>query len=315
MVFLSKRVADLARSQCRHGVRSLSLAASTSARFFNRRRVGASYSSLAGKSSADRNAIVTGSSRGIGKAVALRLAADGYNICVNDISANQAGCDEVAEEIRSKGRKACIAIADVSKRDEVKDIVQTSVDELGPLNTMVANAGIAQVKALLDLTEQDFRHMFEVNVFGVQNCFAEAAKQMISQGNCVPDRPGKLISAASIVAFKPFPLLSHYSASKWAVRGLTQAYAMELAEHNITVNAYAPGIVGTAMWELIDAQMAEKKGMRKGEVIKKMVHEQTALGRVSVSEDVAKLVSFLASSDSDFVTGQTQVVDGGIIYT
>jgi NAD(P)-dependent dehydrogenase (short-subunit alcohol dehydrogenase family) len=181
--------------------------------------------------------------------------------------------------------------------------------------TRIANAGIAQVKQLLDLTEQDFQRMFDVNVFGVQNCFAEAAKQLISQGDCRPERPGKLIAAASIVAFKPFVMLPHYSASKWAVRGLTQAYAMELAEHNITVNAYAPGIVGTAMWELIDAGVAEKKGLQKGEVIKKMVHELTALGRVSVPEDVAKLVSFLASSDSDFVTGQTQIVDGGIVYT
>lgn len=179
----------------------------------------------------------------------------------------------------------------------------------------IANAGIAQVKGLLDLTEQEFERMFAVNVFGVQNCYAEAAKQLISQGNCTPEQPGKIIGAASIVAFKPFPLLSHYSASKWAVRGLTQAYAMELAEHNITVNAYAPGIVGTAMWELIDSGLAKKNGTPKGSMIKKYVTELTALGRVSVPEDVAKHVSFLASSDSDFVTGQTQIVDGGIIYT
>jgi NAD(P)-dependent dehydrogenase (short-subunit alcohol dehydrogenase family) len=165
------------------------------------------------------------------------------------------------------------------------------------------------------LTEADFQRMFAVNVFGVQNCYAEAAKQMISQGNCTPDRPGKIIGAASIVAFKPFALLSHYSAAKWAVRGLTQAYAMEVAEHNITVNAYAPGIVGTAMWDLIDAELAKKKGHKKGDMIKKYVNELTALGRVSVPEDVSNLVSFLASSDSNFITGQTQVVDGGIIYT
>lgn len=184
-----------------------------------------------------------------------------------------------------------------------------------PWPSRIANAGIAQVKPLLDLSEQDFERMFQVNVFGTQNCYAEAAKQMISQGTCTADTPGKLLGAASIVAFKPFALLSHYSASKWAVRGLTQAYAMELAEHHITVNAYAPGIVGTAMWELIDAELAKKKGQRKGDMIKKYVQELTALGRVSVPEDVAKLVSFLAGSDSDFVTGQTQVVDGGIIYT
>ncbi|KAI0125686.1 hypothetical protein BJ170DRAFT_702736 [Xylariales sp. AK1849] len=267
------------------------------------------------ESSGGRNAIVTGSSRGIGKSIALRLAADGYNVCVNDIGANAKGCEEVVKEIQSMGRKACSAIADVSKRDEVAQLVQTSVKELGPLNTMVANAGIAQVKALLDLTDEDFQRMFAVNVFGIQNCYAEAAKQMISQGNCTPERPGKIIGAASIVAFKPFALLSHYSASKWAVRGLTQAYAMELAEYNITVNAYAPGIVGTAMWELIDAELAKKKGRPKGEIMKEYVNQLTALGRVSVPEDVAKLVSFQASSDSDFITGQTQVVDGGIVYT
>jgi short-subunit dehydrogenase len=122
--------------------------------------------------------------------------------------------------------------ADVSKQSEVSSMIQTSVNKLGPLNTMIANAGIAQVKPLLDLTESDMQRMFNINVFGVHNCFQLAAKQMISQGpppapEATSDGPPnssvyKLISAASIVAFKPFPLLSHYSASKWAVRGLTQ---------------------------------------------------------------------------------------------
>jgi NAD(P)-dependent dehydrogenase (short-subunit alcohol dehydrogenase family) len=110
-------------------------------------------------------------------------------------------------------------------------------------------------------------------------------------------------------------LLSHYSASKWAVRGLTQAYAMEMAEHHITVNAYAPGIVGTEMWETIDLSLGKRTGAGPGETIKKYSGDLIALGRTSVPEDVAKLVSFLASPDSDYVTGQTQVVDGGIIMT
>lgn len=163
--------------------------------------------------------------------------------------------------------------------------------------------------------------MFRINVFGVQNCYSAAARQIISQGNATAEAPCKLLAAASIVAFKPFALLSHYSASKWAVRGLTQAYAMELSEHHITVNAYAPGIVGTAMWDLIDEELGKKRGeklgeiIRKGETIKKYTDELIALGRVSVPEDVAKLVSFLASHDSDYITGQTQIVDGGIIFT
>ncbi|RYO69438.1 hypothetical protein AA0113_g4090 [Alternaria arborescens] len=175
---------------------------------------------------------------------------------------------------------------------------------------MVANAGIAQVKALLDLTEQDLKRMFEVNVYGVYNCYATAAKQMIEQGS-----GGKILGAASIVAFKPFALLSHYSASKWAVRGLTQAFAMEMAEHRITVNAYAPGIVGTAMWDLIDEKLGEKTGAKKGDTIKKYTNELIALGRTSVPEDVSSTVSFLCSKDSDYMTGQTIVIDGGIIFT
>ena len=109
-------------------------------------------------------------------------------------------------------------------------------------------------------------------VYGVYNCYATAAKQMIEQGN-----GGKILGAASIVAFKPFALLSHYSASKWAVRGLTQAFAMEMAEHKITVNAYAPGIVGTAMWDLIDEKLGEKTGANKGETIKKYSDDLIAL--------------------------------------
>ncbi|KAF2207743.1 hypothetical protein CERZMDRAFT_102008 [Cercospora zeae-maydis SCOH1-5] len=262
-----------------------------------------------------RVAIVTGSSRGIGRAIALRLAQDGYDVAVNDIAANKSGAEEVAKEIQNLGRKSTVAIADVSKLKEVEDMIQHAVNELGPLNTMVANAGIAQVKALLDLTEEDFENMFRVNVFGVNNCYQAAAKQIIKQGNATAEAPAKMIGCASIVAFKPFALLSHYSASKWAVRGLTQAYAMEMAEHHITVNAYAPGIVGTAMWDLIDEKLGEKTGAQKGDTIKKYSNELIALKRTSTPEDVAKLVSFLGSPDSDYVTGQCQVVDGGIIFT
>jgi NAD(P)-dependent dehydrogenase (short-subunit alcohol dehydrogenase family) len=122
------------------------------------------------------------------------------------------------------------------------------------------------------------------------------------------------ISLSSIVAFKPSVLLSHYSASKWAVRGFTQAFAMEMAEHKITVNGYAPGIVGTAMWDLIDEELGKRTGVKKGDTIKKHSKDLIALGRTSVPEDVAKTVSYLASPDSDYMTGQTLIVDGGIIF-
>ena len=130
-------------------------------------------------------------SHSIGKSIALRLAQDGYDVCINDIPANQAGIDEVVKEIQSTGRKATGFVADISVLSEVEKLVQHSVNELGPLDTMIANAGIAQVKALLELTEQDLRRMFEVNVYGVYNCYASAAKQMIKQGS-----GGKLLAAA-----------------------------------------------------------------------------------------------------------------------
>jgi len=256
-----------------------------------------------------RTVIVTGSARGIGKSVAIRMAEDGYDVCINDIAANQAGIDETVKEIQALGRQSYGHVADVSKRAEVEKLVEASVKNLGNLDVMIANAGIAQVKALLDLTEDDVRRMFEVNVFGLFNSYSVAAKQMIKQGT-----PGKIIGCASIVAYKPFALLSHYSASKWAVRGFTQAFAMEMAEHKITVNAYAPGIVGTAMWDLIDEELGKKSGAQKGDTFKKMTQDLTALGRPSVPEDVSKCVSYLASPDSDFMTGQTLIIDGGIQF-
>ncbi|KAI0601140.1 hypothetical protein F4775DRAFT_542843 [Biscogniauxia sp. FL1348] len=311
-----QRVANTMWSRCGPSTTSRFLGNSPSAAAVVRKHaIRARYSSLARGSSEGKNVIVTGSSRGIGKAIALRLALDGYNVCINDIAANKAGCDEVASEIRGMGRKALTAIADVTKRDEVKDMIQTTVRELGPLNTMVANAGIVQATSLLDVTDDDFKRMFEINVFGLHVCFSEAARQLISQGTCGPEQPGKLIGAASIVAFRPLDLLPHYSASKFAVRGLTQSYAMELAGHGITVNSYAPGIIGTKMWDHIDEAGAAARGLRRGELMERLVHELTALDRPGTPADVAGLVSFLASSDSDFITGQTKIVDGGITFS
>ncbi|KAK4210617.1 3-oxoacyl-reductase [Rhypophila decipiens] len=270
--------------------------------------------SLSGATPPRRTAIVTGAARGIGKAIALRLARDGYDITVNDVASQEKALSDTVSEINSLAgnRRAHGHIADVSSPEAVQDLVKSSVDNLGPLTTMVANAGIAQVKPLLDLTPADFQRMFEVNVMGVHYCYQAAAKQLIEQGTA-----GKLIGAASIVAFKPFPLMGHYSASKWAVRGLSQVYAMELAQHKITVNAYAPGIVDTNMWELIDEGLGKKAGggKEKGDMMRMYSDRLIALGRTSVPEDVAKLVGFLASEDADYITGQTMVVDGGIMFT
>ena len=172
---------------------------------------------------------------------------------------------------------------------------------------MVANAGIAQVKTILELTPADLQRMFEVNVFGVVYCLQAAAEQMRRQGT-----GGKIINAASIAAHSGFDLLGHYSATKFAVRALTQAAAKELAKDKITVNAYCPGIVGTDMWDLIDEQMGARNGNAKGETLAQY-SQLIALGRVQTPEDVAGFVSYLAGPDSDYMTGQSVIVDGGIV--
>src|SRR3712207_2483563 len=172
---------------------------------------------------------------------------------------------------------------------------------------MVANAGVAQVKTLLEVTPEDLRRVFDVNVFGVLYCIQAAAERMIAQGG-----GGKIISASSIAGHSGFDRLGHYSATKFAVRGLTQAAAKELAPHGITVNAYCPGIVDTAMWELIDERLGEALDLGKGEAMAKY-SELIALGRVQTPEDVAGFVSYLAGPDSDYMTGQSVMIDGGIV--
>jgi meso-butanediol dehydrogenase / (S,S)-butanediol dehydrogenase / diacetyl reductase len=256
-----------------------------------------------------RIALVTGAARGIGRGIALRLAADGLDVAVNDIGANADQLEGVAEEIRGTGRRAAAVVADVSDPGEVEGMVLRVADELGSLDVMVANAGIAQVKPLLEVTPEDFDNLMAVNLRGVFLCYQEAARQMIRQGG-----GGKIIGAASIAAHKGFAMLGHYSASKWAVRGLTQAAAQEWAQYGITVNAYCPGIVGTAMWDLIDEELAKHMGLQKGEALKQY-SELITLGRVEEPEDVAAFVSYLASRDSDYMTGQSVMIDGGIIFS
>jgi meso-butanediol dehydrogenase / (S,S)-butanediol dehydrogenase / diacetyl reductase len=180
--------------------------------------------------------------------------------------------------------------------------------EHGSLDVMVANAGIAQVAPLLDVTPGDFDRMTAVNLRGVFLSYTAAARQMIAQGH-----GGKIIGAASIAAHKGFAMLGHYSATKFAVRGLTQAAAQEWALHGITVNAYCPGIVGTKMWDYIDERLAEAQGLQKGEAIAQFA-KLIALGRVETPEDVAAFVSYLASPDADYMTGQSVLIDGGMLF-
>jgi meso-butanediol dehydrogenase/(S,S)-butanediol dehydrogenase/diacetyl reductase len=251
-------------------------------------------------------ALVTGAGQGIGRAIALRLAHDGADIAIVDMK--QEKMDAVAAEMKQTGRKATTFRADVTKRDEVYAAVDHAEKALGGFDIMVNNAGIAQVQPLLDVTPEEVERIFKVNVEGVLWGIQAAAKKFKARGH-----RGKIISASSIAGHDGFAMLGVYSATKFAVRALTQAAAKELASDGITVNAYCPGIVGTDMWVEIDRRFAELTGAKVGATYDKYV-EGIALGRAQTPEDVAAFVSFLAGPDSDYMTGQAPLIDGGLVY-
>lgn len=250
--------------------------------------------------------LVTGAGQGIGRAIALRLARDGADIALVDIKDEKTNA--VADEVRKIGRKATTFKADVTKRDQVYAAVNHAEKELGGFDVIVNNAGIAQVQPLADVTPEEVEKILKVNVEGVLWGIQAAAKKFKER-----KQKGKIINASSIAGHDGFELLGVYSATKFAVRGLTQAAAKELASDGITVNAYCPGIVGTDMWVEIDKRFAEITGAEIGATYKKYV-EGIALGRAQTPEDVAAFVSFLAGPDSDYMTGQAPLIDGGLVY-
>lgn len=252
-----------------------------------------------------RVAVVTGAGRGIGAAIAHRLAGDGLAVMVSDVDG--ATAQGTAEAIGAAGGRAASHVTDVADRAACTALVDATREAFGGVDVMVANAGIAQVKTLLEVTPEDMDRMLGVNLCGVLWCLQAAATAMIEQG-----RGGKIISASSIAGHQGFDHLGHYSASKFGVRALTQAAAKELAPHGITVNAYCPGIVGTTMWDEIDVGLGGYLGTGKGEALQQY-SQLIALGRVQTPEDVASFVSYLAGRDSDYMTGQAVVIDGGIV--
>ena len=251
-------------------------------------------------------ALVTGSGQGIGRAIALRLANDGADIAIVDIKEEK--MKAVAEEVRKIGRKATTFKADVTNRDDVFRAVDHAEKELGGFDIIVNNAGIALIKSLLEVTPEDIDKIFKVNVQGVLWGIQAAAKKFKQR-----KQKGKIISASSVAGHDGFAMLGVYSATKFSVRALTQVAARELAVDGITVNAYCPGIVGDDMWVEIDKRMAEITGAKIGESYKKYVGG-IALGRAQTPEDVAAFVSYLAGPDSDYMTGQAPIIDGGLVY-
>ncbi|WP_154954774.1 acetoin reductase [Klebsiella grimontii] len=251
-------------------------------------------------------ALVTGSGQGIGRGIALRLAKDGASLMLVDV--NPEGIAAVAAEVEALGRKAATFVANIADRAQVYAAIDEAEKQLGGFDIIVNNAGIAQVQALADVTPEEVDRIMRINVQGTLWGIQAAAKKFIDR-----QQKGKIINACSIAGHDGFALLGVYSATKFAVRALTQAAAKEYASRGITVNAYCPGIVGTGMWTEIDKRFAEITGAPVGETYKKYV-EGIALGRAETPDDVASLVSYLAGPDSDYVTGQSILIDGGIVY-
>ncbi|MBS1081011.1 acetoin reductase [Gluconobacter kondonii] len=257
--------------------------------------------SLSGKVAA-----VTGAAQGIGKAIALRLAKDGADVILLDVK--QDILVQTAKEVEALGRRAVALTADISNRDQFATPLREAADTLGGLDIMVNNAGICQVKPVLEIEPAEIEKIFSINVQGVLWGIQAAAKIFQEKGT-----KGKIINACSIAGHEGYPLLGAYSATKFAVRALTQSAAKELASSGITVNSYCPGIVGTDMWVTIDQRMAEITGANVGATYKKYV-EGIALGRVETANDVAGFVAYLSSSDADYMTGQSVLIDGGLVF-
>ncbi|KAF8992176.1 acetoin reductase family protein [Cyathus striatus] len=258
-------------------------------------------------------AFVTGAANGIGRAIALRLADDGYDVAVNDLPKNKDTLDVVVKHIQEKGRKSVAALGDVSSESDVEGVIKQVVKELDSLDVMVANAGIAMKAPIIKTSVEQWDRLFSINVRGTFLCFKHAAIQMIAQG-----RGGVMLAACSIASKKGIPDTALYSSTKFAVRGLVQSAAMEYAQYNIRVNGYAPGAIETELLGVMDEYEAKKRGLNPGEWTKAL-EGAAALGRNGTPEDVAGLASFLVSKDSSFITGIFQyyisvLVDGGMLF-
>ncbi|KAJ7054197.1 NAD(P)-binding protein [Mycena amicta] len=253
-------------------------------------------------------ALVTGAGQGIGKAIALRLAKDGFNVGVNDIQANSQKLDALVEEIKAKGRAASAHIADVSNESQVQAMISDVVQVHKGLDVMVANAGVCKIIKLVDTSLKDWNFIMDVNVTGVFLCLKYAGLHMIAQG-----RGGRIIAASSLAGKQGSSTTTAYSTSKFAVRGLVQSAANEFGPHGITVNAYAPGAIETDMLNEMDVSSA---GSLKPTITAASATKSIGLVYLAppdhwsvdfrrTPEDIAGLVSYIASKESSFITGQS----------
>jgi len=243
-------------------------------------------------------ALVTGAAQGIGRSIALRLAEDGYDVALNDISSNSEKLDALVDEIQKKGRASSKHVADVSQDEQVKGMVEQVVEKHGSLDVMVANAGVVGNNLPFhEVSVEEWNRVMNINGRGPFLCYKYAGIQMIKQA-----RGGRIIGASSLAGKQGMASQGPYCASKFAVRGLTQAAASEFGPHGITVNAYAPGAIDTDML-----------GIARDMIIDKFT-KMSPLNKIGIPEDVASLVSFLVSKEAGFITGQTISINGGVFF-
>jgi meso-butanediol dehydrogenase/(S,S)-butanediol dehydrogenase/diacetyl reductase len=254
-----------------------------------------------GQHLSNKIAIVTGASKGIGRSIALSFAKEGANVVIADVLD---GRDTVSEVLKL-GRAAIAMRTDVSKVSDTRAMAKRTVDEFGRIDMLVNSAGVlTRMRSLTELTEQDWDLTMDVNAKGVFLCCQAVAPYMIKQ------RYGKIINISSGAGKTGYGLLSHYCASKFAVNGLTQSVALDLASYGINVNAVCPGFVETDMGSRQWAWEAELRGASP-EKIRADYLRSVPLGRLVRPEDIANVVVFLASEDSSSMTGQAINVTGG----
>jgi len=251
--------------------------------------------------------LVTGAAAGIGLSITKKLVSEGASIAMVDIDADALAVE--AQALEAKGAKVTTFVADVSKRDQVFAAVAHSEKVLGGFDVIVNNAGIAgKPHQILDITEDEMNLLSRINTNGVLWGIQAAAESFIKNGI-----KGKIINASSVAGHDGYVRLGAYCTTKFAVRALTQSAAKELGEHGITVNAYCPGVVDTPLWEQLDKDFGAETGEEVGDTFENFA-AGAVLGRPQTAEDVAGLVSYMAGPYSDFMTGQSVIMDGGIVF-
>ncbi|MEL7166673.1 MAG: SDR family oxidoreductase [Pseudomonadota bacterium] len=257
----------------------------------------------------DRVCIVTGAAQGIGRAIAEALLDEGAKVCFADINGEKVA--EVADANRSRlnGSRGNVTSArvDVTNRDDVRAMIMHTVETFGRLDVKFNNAGVNKPMNFMDVTEDNWNFIMGVNGLGCLIGMQEAARQMIAQGG-----GGKIVNTASIASRQGFDNVAPYCASKWAVVSLTQSGARDLARHDITVTGFAPGVVATEMWEQVDKDLMEIGAAERPGQAMEQFSAEILRGRVARPEDITGTTTFLASRDSDYMTGQIVMIDGGM---